>query len=88
MIRVHDRRKLAIPLLERDLLHAVAAEAAAELDPERRRALYHHILATLRADVPALWLAQLDDLYAARPGLDWQPRADSLLWLYDAMLWR
>lgn len=62
----------------------LAAEAAAELDPERRRTLYHGILATLRADAPALWLAQLDDLYAVRPGLDWQPRADSLLWFHSA----
>jgi hypothetical protein len=41
--------------------------------------LYASILATLRADVPALWLAQLDDLYAIRSGLTWQPRADSLI---------
>ena len=59
----------------------LAAEAAAELDPERRQSLYGHILATLRADVPALGLAQLDDLDAIRPTLEWQPRADSLLWL-------
>ena len=61
----------------------MAAEAAAELDVERRARLYGHILATLRADVPALWLAQLDDLYAVRPGIAWQPRADSLLWARD-----
>ena len=59
----------------------LAAEAAAEVDPERRRALYGRILASLRAAAPALWLAQLDDLYAVRPAMDWQPRADSLLWL-------
>jgi peptide/nickel transport system substrate-binding protein len=58
-----------------------AAQAAAELDPDRRVALYRSILATLRTDVPALWLAQLDDLYAVRSGVDWSPRADSLLWL-------
>jgi len=61
-----------------------AAEAAAELDVVRRRALYHRILATLRADVPALWLAQLDDLYAVRPNLEWQPRADSLLSIHGS----
>ena len=59
----------------------LAAQAAAEMDPDRRLALYGHILAILRADVPALWLAQLDDLYAVRPPVAWQPRADSLLWL-------
>ena len=57
----------------------LAAQAAAEMDPDRRLALYGRILAALRADVPALWLAQLDDLYAVRAGLEWQPRADSLL---------
>ena len=61
----------------------LAAEAAAEQDPERRRVLYGRILAILRAEAPALWLAQLDDLYALRAGLEWQPRADSLLWLRD-----
>jgi peptide/nickel transport system substrate-binding protein len=64
-------------------IDSLAAEAAAELDAERRAGLYGSILATLRADVPALWLAQLDDLYAARSGLSWQPRADSLLWARD-----
>jgi peptide/nickel transport system substrate-binding protein len=59
----------------------LAAQAAAEMDPERRLALYGRILEMLRADVPALWLAQLDDLYAVRPNVHWQPRADSLLWL-------
>lgn len=59
----------------------LAAEAAAEQDSVRRQALYQRILAILRADAPALWLAQLDDLYALRDGLEWQPRADSLLWL-------
>jgi peptide/nickel transport system substrate-binding protein len=62
-----------------------AAEAATELAAEHRAALYGSILATLRADVPALWLAQLDDLFALRPGVAWQPRADSLLWLRDAV---
>ncbi len=60
-------------------IDSLAADASAELDAERRAGLYGSILATLRADVPALWLAQLDDLYALRPGAAWQPRADSLL---------
>jgi peptide/nickel transport system substrate-binding protein len=64
----------------------LAAEAAAELDRERRRMLYQRILALLRSDVPALWLAQLDDLYAVRPGVGWRPRADSLLWARDVEL--
>jgi peptide/nickel transport system substrate-binding protein len=59
----------------------LAAQAAAEMDHDRRLALYGRILATLRADVPALWLTQLDDLYAVRPNIYWQPRADSLVWL-------
>lgn len=57
----------------------LAAEAAAELDLQRRAARYVSILATLRADAPALWLAQLDDLYAIRAGVAWRPRADSLV---------
>ena len=61
----------------------IAAEAAAELDVERRARLYGHILATLSADVPALWLAQLDDLYGVRPDVAWQPRADSLVLARD-----
>jgi ABC-type transport system substrate-binding protein len=62
------------------------AEAAATLDRPRREALYHEVLDTLRQDVPAIWLAQLDDLYGAQANLHWQPRADSLLWLGGAGL--
>lgn len=64
----------------------LVAEAAATLDRDRRATLYAQILEILRTDVPAIWLAQLDDLYAARPGLVWQPRADSLLWFGEATL--
>jgi peptide/nickel transport system substrate-binding protein len=47
----------------------LVAEAATTLDRERREALYHRLLDILRADVPAVWLAQLDDIYGARlPG--------------------
>ena len=65
---------------------SLAAEAAATLDPDRRRALYHQILAILRADVPAIWLAQLDDLYGLQSRVTWTPRADSLLWMDEARL--
>ena len=56
------------------------------LDRGQREALYRQILDILKSDVPAIWLAQLDDLYGARADLAWQPRADSLLWLGDAAL--
>jgi peptide/nickel transport system substrate-binding protein len=62
-------------------IDVLAARAAAAIDPEARRALYRRILDTLRRDVAALWIAQLDDVYAARPGVVWEPRADSLLWI-------
>lgn len=65
-------------------IDVLAAEAAAEQDSARRGALYGRILATLRADAPALWIAQLDDVYAMRPGVAWLPRADSLLWRQQA----
>jgi peptide/nickel transport system substrate-binding protein len=67
-------------------IDTLAADAAATLDVERRRALYGQLLDILRADVPAIWLAQLDDLYGARPGVSWQPRPDSLLWLHGASI--
>ena len=67
---------------------SLAAEAAATLDPDRRRSLYHQILAILRADVPAIWLAQLDDLYGLQGRVTWTPRADSLLWMHGAQLAR
>jgi peptide/nickel transport system substrate-binding protein len=66
----------------------LAAEAAATLDRERRAEIYRQILSILREDVPAIWLAQLDDLYGGWPGLEWQPRADSLLWLGEAAFTR
>lgn len=69
-------------------VEALAGQAAATLDSERRRALYHQILAIIRADVPALWIAQLDDLYALQPRVAWEPRADSLLWMHPARVSR
>lgn len=62
----------------------LAAEAAATLDPSRRVVLYHSLLSILRRDVPAVWLAQLDDVYGASTSVGWEPRADSLLWLHGA----
>lgn len=67
-------------------IDAPIAEAAATLDPARRQALYQQVLATLRDDAPAIWLAQLDDVYAVRPRVQWAPRADSLLWLGAARI--
>jgi peptide/nickel transport system substrate-binding protein len=64
----------------------LAAQAAAVLDPEPRRGLYRQILGILRRDTAALWIAQLEDLYAAQPGLRWEPRADGLLWLGSASI--
>ena len=63
---------------------ALVAQAAATLDAESRRTLYHRVLSILRADIPALWIAQLDDIYAWQKRLVWEPRADSLLWMYSA----
>lgn len=65
---------------------ALADEAAATPEAERRRTLYARILATLRDDVPAIWIAQLNDLYGLSSRLTWTPRADSLLWMYPAGL--
>jgi peptide/nickel transport system substrate-binding protein len=65
---------------------SLAAEAAASLDPERRRQLYGQTLELLRAEAPAIWLAQLSDLYAAQSRLSWTPRTDSLLWMFPASL--
>jgi len=67
-------------------IDGLAERAAASLNPEQRRGLYHQILQILRADVPAIWIAQLDDLYAVRAGVSWRPRADSLLWLHGTSL--
>jgi peptide/nickel transport system substrate-binding protein len=64
----------------------LAVVGAATLDPQARRAVYRQILALLRRDQPALWLAQLDDLYAVQPGVRFEPRADGLLWLGNARL--
>jgi peptide/nickel transport system substrate-binding protein len=66
-------------------IDALAAEAAADMDGDRRSERYRRIVARLRSDVPALWLAQLDDLYAVRPGVRWEPRADSLFWPRDTV---
>jgi peptide/nickel transport system substrate-binding protein len=67
-------------------IDGLADEAAATLEPDRRRALYSQILAILRSEAPALWIGQLADLYGLNARLDWTPRADGLLWMHQASL--
>ncbi|MFN8523737.1 MAG: ABC transporter substrate-binding protein [Chloroflexota bacterium] len=54
------------------------AEAAATLEPTVRQGRYGAILAQLRADVPAIWLAQLNDLVAYRPPVRGSLASDGL----------
>src|SRR5690554_6327879 len=58
--------------------------AETEVDPAKRAAMLHeatHILATER---PWITLFQQQNLVGVSESVDWRPRADELLWMFEA----
>lgn len=61
----------------------LAAEAASELDRDRRRELYHELAEVACDDASNIYLYYTQDLYGLSPDLDWQPRPDGLIYLTE-----
>lgn len=64
----------------------VLDEALSEMDPIIRNALlgYAHQLIVERA--PLIFLYQLEDIYGVNDRVDWTPRSDELVWMWEASL--
>ncbi len=59
-------------------------EAGSTLDPEKHLAATKKALEMIREDPPFIFMYQLVDVYAQNQRLQWEPRSDELIYLYDA----
>lgn len=63
---------------------ALIDEAGSTLDPEKHEAATKKALELIREDPPFIFMYQLVDVYAINQRLQWEPRSDELIYLYDA----
>ncbi len=63
---------------------ALIDEATIELDPDRRAELYEEIYEIVAEERIMVFLFQLENLAGVSAAIDWAPRADELLWMYEA----
>jgi peptide/nickel transport system substrate-binding protein len=78
-----ERRGLYYNSPESDeLIHA----AMREFDEEAREAIYHELMEYFHEQAPWIFLYTQQDIYGVASDLDWAPRADERLWVYD-MQW-
>ncbi|MDD5263993.1 MAG: ABC transporter substrate-binding protein [Candidatus Bipolaricaulis sp.] len=56
----------------------------AEMDRDKAREIYGKIQELLFVEAPALFLWYVDDLYAISNRINWTPRVDGRIYLYDA----
>ncbi len=57
-------------------------EARAEMDLERREALYHEAIEILMEDPAFIYLYQQEDIYGVNKDLAWEPSPDELIYAY------
>jgi peptide/nickel transport system substrate-binding protein len=66
-----------------DKLDAMIAEQKATLDVGKREEMFKKIQAFIRQDVPWIFLYDQEDLYGLTKRIQWQPRPDEFVWIYD-----
>lgn len=64
----------------------LTARAASTLDQAKQDALIRQIQRRIYRDPPFIYLFAYKDLYGVSKRLDWKPRSDELIYLYDASL--
>jgi peptide/nickel transport system substrate-binding protein len=64
-----------------DALHA---QALVELDPDRRAELYTDIYEWIAEERVFIHLFQLENMVGVAEAVDWSPRVDEYLWMFDA----
>ena len=62
---------------------ALLDKARAVIDQNEREELYHQALSIIMEDAPFILLYQQEDLYGANEKLQWNPRPDELIFVYD-----
>jgi peptide/nickel transport system substrate-binding protein len=62
------------------------ARAGTLLDPKARAEAYAELQRLVHAEAPWVFLWQQHDLYGVAQTVDWTPRADEKVWMYDAKI--
>jgi peptide/nickel transport system substrate-binding protein len=65
-------------------LEAQIARAVTIVDPKKRLEAWAGIQETVRQEVPWVFLWQQHDLYGVANWIEWSPRADEKVWMYEA----
>ena len=60
------------------------ARAQTLMDPKARAAAYAELQKLVRDEAPWVFLWQQHDLYGVAQSVEWTPRADEKVWMYDA----
>ena len=62
------------------------ARAQTLLDPKARAEAYADLQKVIRDEAPWVFLWQQHDLYGVTQTVEWTPRADEKVWMYDARI--
>jgi peptide/nickel transport system substrate-binding protein len=69
-------------------LEARINQAVTIVDPRKRLEAWAEIQQMVRDEVPWVFLWQQHDLYGVANWIEWTPRADERVWMYEAKLAR
>lgn len=69
---------------ENQELQALIERARSTIDADERTQIYSEVQQTMKDLAPMVFLYQLEELYAISQRLNWQPRADERIYLWDA----
>jgi peptide/nickel transport system substrate-binding protein len=67
-------------------LDRLLRQARFQLDENKRRALYSQALSLIKEEAPWIFLFQYEDAYGTTKRLQWEPRADELIFCDDMKL--
>ena len=62
------------------------ARAQTLMDPKARAEAYAELQRLIRDEVPWVFLWQQHDLYGVASWIEWTPRADEKVWMYEAKI--
>ena len=68
------------------LLEDKIATAVTYVDPKKRQEAWAEIQQMVANEIPWVFLWQQHDLYGVANWIDWSPRADEKVWMYDAKI--
>jgi peptide/nickel transport system substrate-binding protein len=69
-------------------LDAKIAQAVVIVDPRKRLEAWAEVQQLVHDEVPWVFLWQQHDLYGVANWIEWTPRADERIWMYEAKLAR